>query len=92
MEKLNGRSGRGHSATAEPAGGNGGSYWPKQQVIGLGSYIWKILPYGIMWCVWTTQKEAVFQDIVFSVEAAILRTKATLWAWFVMKPESLKER
>ncbi|KAF5190230.1 hypothetical protein FRX31_020183 [Thalictrum thalictroides] len=66
--------------------------WPKLQVPGLGSYIWTLLPYVVLWSVWSMRTDVIFQEEGFSVEAATMRVKATLWAWLAMLPESLKER
>ncbi|KAF5189291.1 hypothetical protein FRX31_021124 [Thalictrum thalictroides] len=65
--------------------------WPKLQVSGLGSYIWTLLPYAVLWSAWSMRNEVIFQE-GFSVEAATMRIKATLWAWLAMLPENLKER
>ncbi|KAF5202142.1 hypothetical protein FRX31_008273 [Thalictrum thalictroides] len=46
--------------------------WPKLQVTGLGSYIWTLLPYAILWSVWCMRNEVIFQEEGFSVEAAAM--------------------
>ncbi|KAF5180414.1 hypothetical protein FRX31_029996 [Thalictrum thalictroides] len=57
------------------------SEWPKLNNRGMAEACWAILPYTIMWVVWSVRNEIIFAGAVLDTGQLLQRVKRTLWAW-----------
>ncbi|KAF5186270.1 hypothetical protein FRX31_024143, partial [Thalictrum thalictroides] len=55
--------------------------WPKGKGGHLGSRIWELLPYAVIWVFWRIRNDLIFSNKLFSVERTCNEIKATLWYW-----------
>ncbi|KAF5182722.1 hypothetical protein FRX31_027691 [Thalictrum thalictroides] len=55
--------------------------WPCSNTRGIGEDIWRVLPYSVLWVLWTAQNEIVFCQGTFDLRGIINRIKCMIWAW-----------
>ncbi|KAF5197564.1 hypothetical protein FRX31_012847 [Thalictrum thalictroides] len=57
------------------------SAWPDINTRGIGEDIWRVLPYSVLWVLWTARNEIVFCQGTFDLRGIIKRIKCMIWAW-----------
>ncbi|KAF5183441.1 hypothetical protein FRX31_026972 [Thalictrum thalictroides] len=59
--------------------------WPKLNSNRWGVTVWKLTPYAVLWAVWKSRNEVIFNDKNFSAERVVMRAKAYIWYWCLGK-------
>ncbi|KAF5203824.1 Reverse transcriptase zinc-binding domain [Thalictrum thalictroides] len=59
--------------------------WPKLNSNRWGTTVWKLTPYAVLWAVWKSRNEVIFNDKSFSAERVVMRAKAYIWYWCLGK-------
>ncbi|KAF5174968.1 Reverse transcriptase zinc-binding domain [Thalictrum thalictroides] len=55
--------------------------WPTLNARGIGEATWSILPYVVLWVLWSVRNEIIFDNGVFERELVIKKVKCTIWGW-----------
>ncbi|KAF5205465.1 hypothetical protein FRX31_004948, partial [Thalictrum thalictroides] len=42
--------------------------WSKKGNNGLGGRVWELLPYAVIWVLWTTRNDFIFKEKAFNIE------------------------
>ncbi|KAF5197311.1 hypothetical protein FRX31_013102 [Thalictrum thalictroides] len=55
--------------------------WPKRRKDSFGNSLWNYLPYAILWIVWISRNDIVFDDNHLNLARICNRIKGILWFW-----------
>ncbi|KAL5699067.1 hypothetical protein ACHQM5_030019 [Ranunculus cassubicifolius] len=57
--------------------------WPELKNRGIGEHVWYVLPYAVMWVIWTERNNVIFEGGEVSLGKTVHRVRATCWDWLL---------
>ncbi|KAF5192074.1 hypothetical protein FRX31_018339 [Thalictrum thalictroides] len=58
----------------------------------LAFHIWSVLPAAVMWVIWRTRNEAIFNEGKVDCDLMLQAVKASLWSWMNISSRALEAR
>ncbi|KAF5185846.1 hypothetical protein FRX31_024566 [Thalictrum thalictroides] len=59
--------------------------WPKLNSSRWGTVVWQLTPYAVLWTVWKSKNNVIFNDESLTAEKVVVRAKAIIWYWCLGK-------